>query len=339
MKRSGILAGGNFIIDYVKIIDSWPSQDMLASILRETSANGGGPYNVLKDLAALKSPFPLAAAGLVGNDANGQWIIQDCQQARIDVTQLQQTDAAPTSYTDAMTVESTGRRTFFHQRGANAHLGEEHFRFRASTHRWFHLGYLLLLDEMDRLLSDGRTVASRVLEKARAAGMITSVDIVSTEHPQFREIALASLPYTDHLIINEFEAGRVTARELRVGEGIDIAATTIAASQLLKLGVQREVVIHFAEGAVAVDSGGEVTLHGSFYLPNQGFIVGATGAGDAFAAGYLYAKHEGWATTEALKLAVTTAAACLTDPTPSGGLRSLAACRELVAGMAFRELR
>jgi sugar/nucleoside kinase (ribokinase family) len=339
MKRSGILAGGNFIIDDVKIIDSWPSEDMLASILRETSANGGGPYNVLKDLAALEAPFPLAAAGLVGTDANGQWIIQDCQQAGIDVAQLQQTDAAPTSYTDAMTVESTGRRTFFHQRGANAHLGAQHFRFDLSTHRWFHLGYLLLLDEMDRLLPDGRTVASQVLEKARAAGIITSVDIVSTEHPQFREIALASLPHTDHLIINEIEAGRVTRRELRAGNGIDIAATTAAASELLNLGVRREVVIHFAEGAVAVDSEGQVTLKGSLRLPSHGFIVGATGAGDAFAAGYIYAKHEGWATTDALQLAVTTAAACLTDPTPSGGLRSLAACRELVAAFAFRELR
>jgi sugar/nucleoside kinase (ribokinase family) len=339
MKRNGILAGGNFIIDHVKIIDSWPGQDMLASILRETSANGGGPYNVLKALAAMQAPFPLAAVGLVGDDANGQWIIQDCQRAGIDTTQLHQTDLAPTSYTDAMTVESTGRRTFFHQRGANAHLGEPHFRFDLSTHRWFHLGYLLLLDEMDRLLPDGRTIASLVLEKARAADMITSVDIVSTEHPQFREIALASLPHADHLIINEIEAGRVTGRDLRAGDGINIAATIAAASELLKLGVQREVVIHFVEGAVAVDCEGQVTVQGSLCLPSHGFIVGATGAGDAFAAGYLYAKHEGWATTDALQLAVTTAAACLTDPTPSGGLRSLDACRELVADMAFRSLR
>ncbi len=33
--RNGFLAGGNFIVDTVKIIDAWPEQDALASI-RET---------------------------------------------------------------------------------------------------------------------------------------------------------------------------------------------------------------------------------------------------------------------------------------------------------------
>jgi bifunctional ADP-heptose synthase (sugar kinase/adenylyltransferase) len=72
--RSGILAAGNFIVDYVKIVDHYPQQDMLASILGESQANGGGPYNVLKDLAAMQAAFPLAACGLVGDDANGRWI-------------------------------------------------------------------------------------------------------------------------------------------------------------------------------------------------------------------------------------------------------------------------
>ena len=50
--RNGILAGGNYIIDYVKLINGYPEQDMLADIRSETSSNGGGPYNVLNDPAA-----------------------------------------------------------------------------------------------------------------------------------------------------------------------------------------------------------------------------------------------------------------------------------------------
>lgn len=38
-ERSGILAGGNWIIDRPKIIDVYPAQDSLANILRETSSN------------------------------------------------------------------------------------------------------------------------------------------------------------------------------------------------------------------------------------------------------------------------------------------------------------
>ena len=40
----------------------------LANIIRETSSNGGSPYNLLIDLARLQAPFPLGAAGLVGDD-------------------------------------------------------------------------------------------------------------------------------------------------------------------------------------------------------------------------------------------------------------------------------
>ncbi|MDB6072674.1 MAG: Sugar or nucleoside kinase, ribokinase family [Verrucomicrobiaceae bacterium] len=330
MTRNGILGGGNFIIDYVKTIDAYPQQDMLCNILRETSANGGGPYNVLKDLAAMQAPFPLEAAGLVGTDANGGWILRDCTAAGIDPRQLQQTPKAPTSYTDAMTVESTGRRTFFHQRGANALLGAQHFDFSATTAKLFHLGYLMLLDEMDRLLPDGRSVASLVLENARKAGLLTTVDIVSTENPQFREIAEAALPFTDYLIINEIEAGKVAGLDLRPDDRVDVNACAEAARRLLAKGVSTQVVIHFVDGAVVADNKGGITIQGSLLLP-EGFIVGATGAGDAFAAGYLFGIHEGLSISASVELAVCSAAACLTHPTPSLGLRPVSECFQLAS--------
>jgi sugar/nucleoside kinase (ribokinase family) len=334
--RSGILAGGNFIMDHVKTIDAWPQQDMLANIQGETSSNGGGPYNVLKDLAAMKAGFPLEAAGLVGRDANGDWILRDCAAAGIDTRQLHQTDLAPTSYTDAMTVASTGRRTFFHQRGANALLGEKDFDFTGTPARLFHLGYLMLLDEMDRLLPDQRTVASHVLERAKAAGLETSVDIVSTENPQFRSIAESALPFTDHLLINEIEAGKVAGMNLRNDKGVDVPATKQAARALLEKGVGREVVIHFETGAVVATRGGDVIAHGSLKLP-AGFIVGATGAGDAFAAGYLLGIHEDWPVTRRLETAMCAAAACLTHPTPSLGLRPVTECLRFASEFGFRD--
>ncbi len=326
-ERRGILAGGNFIVDQVKMIDAYPEQDMLASIRSETSCNGGGPFNVLKDLAAMGADYPLEAAGLVGEDAAGAWVLADCAAAGIETRQLHRTPLAPTSYTDAMTVIGTGRRTFFHQRGANALLGEPHFDFTQTRARWFHLGYLMLLDEIDRELPGGGTVAARVLAAARAAGLLTSVDLVSTEHPRFRPIVEAALPFTDVLIVNEIEAGKVTGTDLR-GAGADRLAQ--AARDILERGVQRQVVIHCERGAVAAERGGGVEKAASLRLP-AGFIAGATGAGDAFAAGYLHALHEGWAVAEGLRLAVCAAAACLSDATPSGGLRPVSECLKLSA--------
>lgn len=334
--RTGILAGGNFIIDHVKLINAYPEQDMLADIRSEASSNGGGPYNVLKDLAAMRVDYPLAAAGLVGCDANGDWILRDCQKAGIDAGQLRQSSAAPTSYTDAMTVIATGRRTFFHQRGANAHLGEADFDFSRTQARLFHLGYLMLLDEMDRLLPDGSTPAARVLAAARAAGLLTSVDIVSTENPHFRTIAEAALPHTDYLIINEVEAGKVAGVNLKTVP-VDVSAVADVARLLLTRGVQRQVVIHFESGAVVAARDGSVSIQASLNLP-QGFIIGATGAGDAFAAGYLHGVHEGWSTADSLTLAVCSAAACLTHPTPSEGLRPVADCLRYADEYGFRQL-
>jgi sugar/nucleoside kinase (ribokinase family) len=206
--RRGVLAGGNFIVDHVKLIDAWPPQDSLARILDQSPHNGGGPYNVLKDLARLGAPFPLEAAGLVGDDAHGHWITADCQAHGIDTRQLHRTTRAATSYTDVMTVRGTGRRTFFHQPGANALLAPEHFDFGATTARFFYLGYLLLLDTLDAPGPDGAPRAREVLRAARAAGLRTALDCVSENSDRFGKVVAPVLPEVDVLFANDFEAER-----------------------------------------------------------------------------------------------------------------------------------
>ena len=71
-QRSGILAGGNWIIDQVKIIDVYPKHEQLANILDQSQGTGGSPYNELLDLAKMGASFPLERAGLVGQDTLGE---------------------------------------------------------------------------------------------------------------------------------------------------------------------------------------------------------------------------------------------------------------------------
>jgi sugar/nucleoside kinase (ribokinase family) len=333
--RSGILAGGNFIIDHVKIIDAYPAEDMLANIRTESSANGGGPYNILKDLSKLGATFPLEAAGLVGKDPDGDWIVNDCATHHINTTQLHQSADAHTSYTDAMTVASTGRRTFFHQQGASALLDFHHFDFRHSNARIFHLAYLMLLRSLDTLDPNQSTSAARVLAAAREHGLVTTCDIVSTKSPDFRNVALAALPEIDHLIINELEAGAILDQDLRPQGAIHLDQVKAAARSLLELGVNARVIIHFEEGAVAISKDGEIQEQPSLDLP-QDFIKGATGAGDAFAAGYLYGLHENLPLDECLRHAVCLAAICLSDPTTSNGIQPLETCLALAPKFGFR---
>jgi sugar/nucleoside kinase (ribokinase family) len=65
-------------------------------------------------------------------------------------------------------------------------------------------------------------------------------------------------------------------------------------------------------------------------------VVGANGAGDAFAAGFLHAFHEGRAPGEALALAHAAAAASLRAITTTGSVESAEACLALADRWGWR---
>src|SRR6184192_4191143 len=97
--RHGLLSGGNWIVDQVKLIDVYPQPEQLGNIRAQSQGTGGAPYNVLIDLAKSGAPFPLFGAGLVGEDALGELILEDCRKHRIDMCHIRATPKAPTSYT------------------------------------------------------------------------------------------------------------------------------------------------------------------------------------------------------------------------------------------------
>ena len=336
-ERRGILSAGNWIIDHVKIIDRFPAQETLVNILSQSQGTGGAPYNALVDLAKLGADFPLEGIGLVGADENGGVILKDCETFGIDASQIHWTKEAPTSYTDVMTVQSTGRRTFFHARGANALLAEEHFDLTVSNARIFQLGYLLLLDALDIVAQDGTTGAARLLKEAGELGFKTSVDVVSEDSDRFVAVVTPVLPYVDYLIINEFEASKITGVEVGSGWQVDFDALSEAASKIFEMGVKEWVIIHAPAGALARNINGEESLLGSVDLPD-GYIVGTAGAGDAFAAGALLGLHDGFSIDESLRMAACAAASSLSDSTCTGGIRPMEECFEIAERYGYGEL-
>jgi len=322
--RSGILAGGNWIRDRVKTIDAWPEQDGLANILGQCVGNGGGPYNVLKDLAQLGAPFPLAGAGLLGDDADGRAILADCRASGIDTAQLHLAAGLTTSYTEVMSVRGTGRRTFFHHRGANASLGPGHFDFAQARGRIFYLGYLLLLDALDAPGPDAAPAARDVLRRARAAGLQTSLDCVSAPAGRFAAV-VPVLPEVDLLFVNDFEAEQLCGLSLGRGDSLDRRAVEAAGRALVGLGVRRWAVTHFPQGACACSGAGEIVWQSAVRVP-PALVAGSAGAGDALAAGVLYGEHEGWPMARSLELGVCAAAASLRHPSCSESVASSAEC-------------
>jgi sugar/nucleoside kinase (ribokinase family) len=222
-----------------------------------------------------------------------------------------------------------GRRTFFHNRGANALWDGEDLDFKKSKARIFHLGYLLLLDALDAPDKTYGTKAARLLSRAQEAGLKTSVDVVSEDSDRFGKVVSPALKYVDYCILNEIEAGKTAGFKIRDVEGkLDTVSLRHAAGALLQMGVKEVVVIHFPEGSFARTRKGEDYWQSSLNLPGK-YIAGTAGAGDAFCAGMLYGLHEEWPLDKCLMTGVCAAAASLSDPTCTGGMQPLDSCLAL----------
>lgn len=334
-QRAGITAAGNWIVDRVKRVDCLPGRGMLANIKDQQLSAGGAPANVLQDLARMGSPFPLAGIGMIGNDTDGRYLLNLFRDLHVNVNGLRVADDLSTSFTDVMNDESSGDRVFFHHRGANALFSPEHVRVEQLTCRIFHLGYLLLLDAMDRPDPVHGTVAAGLLARVRAAGILTSVDVVSEESDRFQSIVPPALAHVDYLILNEIEATRAVGVEARDAQGrLDGAALIDAVEKLYSFGNMKLVAVHMPEGVYVRDAQGCRYAQGSLVLP-EGFIAGAVGAGDAFCAGMLYALHEGWNIPDAARLGTWCAAASLSAPGASEGVKPVAEVQAL--GRRFKE--
>ena len=335
MHRNGIAAGGTFVVDHTKLIDAFPEPEALAHILDCRVSNGGGPFNLLVDLARLEAPFPLRAIGCVGSDRDGQWCAQRCREHGVDTTRLRVCSGVGTSFTDVMTERESGRRTFFYRAGANALLDIDDFGVADLDTRLLYLGYPMVLDRLDAPHPESGTRSAELLRQARATGAQTCVDLVTAAPERFDTVVPPVLRQADLCLMNELEAERLTGLGLRQNGELVGDRGVAAARSILDRGVHRCVVIHSAEGAVALAKDGACARRGSAWVPPER-IGGSAGAGDAFAAGFLLGWHEQAGLDEALLDGIAAATACLLEPTTSDGVRPLAECRELIRALGLR---
>jgi len=336
--RQGIALAGNLVVDHIKIIDSYPREGCLSSILSLHKSVGGAPSNVGIDLSKIDSSIPLKVIGVVGDDEDGRYVMNILKSNDIDTSQISKNAKLRTSFTDVMTVQSTGNRSFFHYRGANQYLNVEHFDFDKIDSRILHMGYALLLDALDGKDYEYGTVMARVLSMAQSHGIKTSLDVVSENSDRFSKVIPPSLKYCNYFIVNEFEASLTTGIPDRDKSGkLIIENMEIICKKLLYMGVRDLVVIHAPEGGFAMEANGNYYIQPSLKLP-EGYIKGTVGAGDAFCAGMLYSIYKGWSTQKALEIAVSSAACCLSHVNATDGMKDISVIEELYNKMDKVEL-
>lgn len=332
--KKGIAVAGNMIVDMLYPTNGLPRPGELVTITGDmTRATGGCLCNDIIDLAALDPTLPLTALGRVGDDAEGDFVLDKLRTwPNIDLSQIRR--GGTTSYTLVMADEVTKHRSFFQCRGANADFCEADIDWDALDVELLHVGYILLLDALDAPDEAYGTRMARLLHTAQRRGIRTSIDVVSEAGERFRHIVVPALKYTDYCVINEIEAQATTGIELSDASGRLIRGNLPAALQRMKaLGVSTWAVIHSPEGGFGLDENNHYVAIDSLRLP-EGYIKGSVGAGDAFCAGVLYAAWKGWALPTAIELGTAAAACSLSQPGGTEGMRS---CESAMA--LYRKLR
>lgn len=335
--RNGVVCAGSWCIDHNMVIDRWPVEETL-SIVQSDSRQGGCPgHNMSSALKRLGAAFPVQGIGLIGDDDNGRLLLSICDDLGIDRSQLQVRSATSTSVALVMIDERTAKRTFFSLQGAHKHLTPEHFDFAATRSKFAHVGLPGTCAILDKAWKGDASGWVTVLKAARAAGLKTNIELVSTAPEVIRALTEPLLPHLDMMVINDFEAGAVAGIETVKNGVADGAACREAAVRLIERSVASHVAVHFPMGGVLVTRAGEVIEHPSVDVP-PGLVKSSNGAGDCFAAGILYGLHEGWPLDRTLKLAHATAAVSLRDASTTGSVVPWQECLQLAEGWGWRSM-
>jgi sugar/nucleoside kinase (ribokinase family) len=336
MSREGILTGGTWCVDRNLLLDRWPHENGRADILSSEMGGGGSGSNMAVAMKKLAPEMPVATIALVGDDADGRFLIEEADRHGIGRDQMRVTGEIATDYTFAFASLPSGQRTHVSWFGTSNLLSPDHFDFAGNGQKIFHLGLPGVHRIMDAPWQDDANGWVTVLKKARAAGLVTNIELASIAPERLIALVRPCLPWLDLVVVNDHEIGGIAGIETVRDGKTDVDACIAAAKAVVALGAARLVVVHFPRGAVAASRDGSVVVKPSVDVP-PAEAKGANGAGDAFAAGFLYGFHQGWSVTDCLALAHATAAASLRVISTTASIEPWKACLALADRWGWRE--
>lgn len=280
-------------------VDDLPERGSLG-LVESVSLHGGGcALNTASVLARLG--LTAGVAGKVGDDALGAFLVGLLDARRVDGTGVVVDSAAPTSATVVL-VDSGGERTFLHLPGANASLrAEEVDRAFLFSGRAVHLAGALVMEALD-----GEPAAA-ILSAARSHGLATSLDTAWDASGRWARV-LPILPHVD-----------LFAPSLAEGRAISGTEEPAAVASWLRERGAGAVVLKCGPAGCFVSAD---AFEGALAAPAVTAVDG-TGAGDAFVAGLLYGRMEGWPLERCARFANAVGALATTAVGALEGVRSL----------------
>ncbi|URK89388.1 hypothetical protein LP421_33755 (plasmid) [Rhizobium sp. RCAM05350] len=182
-------------------------EDGIAEYGMESRQGGGCACNLALDVRALDPTLPIETITLVGDDENGAWLRKLATDARIGTKQMHVVQGQQTHVSDAYVSSTTRRRTHLHRPGVGDLLDPSHFDFDATYGKYLHLGMPGCHRSLDTHQQSDENGWSQILQKAKAAGIKTNLELASIEPETMRRIVFPCLHHLDMLVVNDLEIG------------------------------------------------------------------------------------------------------------------------------------
>jgi sugar/nucleoside kinase (ribokinase family) len=283
----------------VETIPEGQGGELVDEIKITAAGSAGGAALTLAKLGAR-----VRSAGAVGTDATGDMLLRLLEQGGIDTSLIVRREGVPTSAT-VLPIRPNGDRPALHVIGANGAYGADDAPLDAIADAdYLHFGGPEFM---------GGAAAAGVLSHARAAGTVTSADVLAPGDPGLLEWIAPALPELDYLMPNDEQVlGFTGASDLESG-----------CRALVDRGVGCVAATCGAEGVLLVDGDSAVRVP-AFSVE----VVDTTGCGDSFVAGFLRGLSLGRSRRDAAVLGCAAAALVATGLGSDAGSFDLAAADE-----------
>ena len=312
--RYDVSAVGFYTLDILgRPVDAIPAGGNVAFIDEIRLVVSGTAGATAVDLAKLG--LRCLAAGAVGDDEKGDFVLSKLERHGVDVRGMQRIEGVPTS-TTIMNVRSNGERPALHMRGAS-----DRFEVTSSMYplildaQFVHLGGTGFLRAMDGEPS------RRLLQAAKAAGCNTTFDLIAPDEGSLALI-LPLLPHVDYFMPSIEEACALSGRP----EPLD------AARFFLEHGVQVAAITMGGNGCLVASAEGLVVRIPAFDVQ----VSDTTGCGDAFVAGMIAARVRGMDLETAARFATAASGLVATGLGSDAGIVSFADTQAKMGSLAQR---
>jgi len=325
MSNIEVVGLGALNIDYLYKVER--ILDDGEAVVEETALSpGGSAANTIYGLAKLG--VTTGFTGVVGNDAEGKMLLQDFQKAGVDISQIRVKHRARTGSVLCLS-DRLGRRSLYVVPGANNLLTMDDLDLTyINQAKMLHLSsfaddrqFKISLELIDKL--------DLSIKVSFAPGALYAIKGVKVLSP--------ILDRTHVLFINQNEIRQLTGEDVIVGaesclkQGCHIVVVTLGKGVRLELGKRTIMAVGYIR-----DTENEYMVE-----PSNKNIISAldtTGAGDAFATGFLYGLLNGKGLEECARLGGIVSQFCITKMGARQGLPTFSELAQRYQALHDREL-